>query len=75
MNIPANAPHQFRNASTQPARLLCLCCPAGQEEFFIEVGVPVATRTTAPPKLDPIAQAALKAKAEALAPKYRTEFL
>ena len=75
INIPANAPHQFRNASTQPARLLCLCSPAGQEEFFIEVGVPVATRTTAPPKLDPIAQAALKAKAEALAPKYRTEFL
>jgi hypothetical protein len=76
INIPANAPHQFRNASTQPARLLCLCSPAGQEEFFIEVGVPVATRTTAPPKPDPIAQAALKAeKAEALASKYRTEFL
>src|SRR5450432_413767 len=36
INIPANAPHQFRNASTQPARLLCLCCPSGQEEFFIE---------------------------------------
>ena len=75
INIPANAPHQFRNASTQPARLLCLCSPAGQEEFFIEVGVPVATRTTAPPKLDPIAQAAWKAKAGALAAKYRTEFL
>jgi quercetin dioxygenase-like cupin family protein len=75
INIPANAPHQFRNASTQPARLLCLCSPAGQEEFFIEVGVPVATRTTAPPKPDPVAQAALKAKAEALASKYRTEFL
>ena len=75
INIPANAPHQFRNATTQPARLLCLCSPAGQEEFFIEVGVPVATRTTAPPKPDPVAQAALKAKAEALASKYRTEFL
>jgi quercetin dioxygenase-like cupin family protein len=23
INIPANAPHQFRNASEQPARLLC----------------------------------------------------
>jgi quercetin dioxygenase-like cupin family protein len=75
INIPASAPHQFRNASDQPARLLCLCSPAGQEEFFMEVGVPVATRTTAPPKPDPVAQAALKAKAEALAPKYRTEFL
>ena len=75
MNIPANAPHQFKNASEQPARLLCLCSPAGQEEFFMEIGVPVATRTTAPPKPDPIAQAAWKAKAGALAAKYRTEFL
>jgi len=75
INIPANAPHQFRNASEQPARLLCLCSPAGQEEFFMEVGVPVPTRTAAPPKPDPAAQAALKAKAEALASKYRTEFL
>jgi quercetin dioxygenase-like cupin family protein len=75
INIPANAPHQFRNASEQPARLLCLCSPAGQEEFFMEVGVPVATRTTAPPKPDPVAEAAFKAKAEALAPKYRTELL
>ncbi len=75
INIPANAPHQFRNKSEQPARLLSICSPAGQEEFFMEVGVPVATRTTAPPELDPAAQAAFKAKAEALAPKYRTELL
>jgi quercetin dioxygenase-like cupin family protein len=75
IHIPANAPHQFHNASDQPVRLLCLCSPAGQEDFFAEVGVPVATSTTPPPKLDPSAQAAFKAKAEALAPKYRTEFL
>jgi uncharacterized cupin superfamily protein len=75
INIPANAPHQFRNASRQAARLLCICSPAGQEEFFAEVGVPVATRTTASPKLDPAAQAKFRAKAEALAPKYRTELL
>ena len=75
INIPANAPHRFRNKSEQPARMLCICSPAGQEEFFLEVGVPVATRTTAPPRLDPAAQAELKTKAEALAAKYRTEFL
>jgi len=75
IHIPANAPHQFHNASDQPVRLLCICSPAGQENFFAEVGVPVATRTTPPPKLDPTAQAAFKAKAEALAPKYRTEML
>src|SRR5882724_8570395 len=42
INIPANAPHQFQNKSDRPARLLCICSPAGQEEFFMEVGVPVA---------------------------------
>lgn len=75
VNIPANAPHQFHNASNEPARMLCICSPAGQEEFFIELGIPVATRTTLPPKLDEEAQAAFKEKAEALAPKYRTELL
>ena len=75
INIPANAPHQFQNKSPRPARLLCLCSPAGQEEFFREVGVPVATRTTPPPPLEEAAQAAFLAKARALAPKYRTEFL
>jgi len=75
VNIPANAPHEFHNKSKQAVRLLCICSPAGQEEFFMEVGVPVATRTTPPPKLDDAAQAAFKAKAEALAPKYKTELL
>jgi len=75
INIPANAPHQFRNSSSKAARLLCICSPAGQEKFFLEVGVPVATRTTQAPKLDEAARAELKAKVEALAPKYWTEFL
>ena len=75
VNIPANAPHQFQNKSDKPARLLCICAPAGQEEFFIEVGVPVATRTTPPPKLDEVAEAAFRQKALALAPKYKTEFV
>ncbi len=73
--IPANAPHQFRNVSGEAVRLLCICSPAGQEEFFAEVGVPVATRTTAPPKLSEAEQVAFRAKAKALAPKYRTELL
>ena len=75
INIPANAPHQFQNKSGQAARLLCLCSPAGQEEFFKEVGVPVATRTTSPPPLDEEAEAAFVAKVKAIAPKYRTELL
>ena len=75
VNIPANAPHQFHNASANPARLICICSPAGQEKFFLEVGVPVATRTTAPPKLDDKEMAAFLEKAKALAPKYHTELL
>ncbi len=75
VNVPANAPHVFRNASEHPARLLCLCSPAGQERFFLEVGVPVAHRTEAPPALDEAATAAFIAKALALAPQYRTELL
>jgi quercetin dioxygenase-like cupin family protein len=75
IHIPANAPHQFRNASSQPVRMLCICAPSGQEEFFREIGVLVATRTTSPPRLDEAAQAEFRARATALAPKYRTELL
>jgi quercetin dioxygenase-like cupin family protein len=75
LHIPANAPHQFQNASRENARLLCICAPAGQEEFFEQVGVRVATRTTPPPKPDAKAEQELRAKAAALAPKYKTEFL
>jgi quercetin dioxygenase-like cupin family protein len=75
INIPANAPHSFTNASQKPARLLCICSPAGQEELFLAVGVPVATRTTPPPKPDKAAEAAMMAKTIALLPKYRTEMV
>ncbi len=72
LSIPANAPHSFTNASGSAARLLCVCAPAGQEEFFVQVGVSVPTRRSTPPQLD---QAELKKKAQELAPKYRTELL
>ena len=75
VHIPSNAPHQFRNKSDRPARLLCLCSPPGLEDFFAEIGIPVATRTSAPPPLDAAAQAQFLAKAQSLAGKYKTEFL
>lgn len=75
VNIPANAPHAFTNAQDQAVRLLCLCSPAGQDDFFVKVGIPVAHRTEAPPALDEAEQAAFLAKAVALAPEYRTELL
>jgi len=74
-NVPANAPHHFRNVSGQPARLLCLCSPAGVEEFFLSVGVHASGRTAIPAKLDPAEQEAFQVKAGALAAQYRTEFL
>jgi quercetin dioxygenase-like cupin family protein len=75
INVPANAPHGFRNLSEGPSRLLCMCTPAGQDEFFTLVGQPVATRTEPPPPLDKVAQASFIAKAQSLAPQYRTELL
>jgi len=75
VKIPANAPHYFTNGSKQTARLLCICAPAGQEEFFAQIGVAVSTRTTPPPKLDKAGQAEFMKKAQELASKYRTELL
>jgi quercetin dioxygenase-like cupin family protein len=75
IHIPANAPHQFHNASSKPVRMLCICSPAGQEEFFKEVGTPVATRTAPHPKVDAAQEAAFIKKVIELAPKYRTELL
>jgi len=73
--IPANAPHRFQNKTSMPARLLCICSPAGQEEYFAEIGVAVPTRTSPPPPLDAQAQARMKAKSASLSSKYRTEML
>ena len=75
INVPANAPHSFTNPAGAPSRLLCLCAPAGQDEFFALVGEPVATRTEAPPPLSPDAQAAFIAKSRDLAPRFKTELL
>jgi mannose-6-phosphate isomerase-like protein (cupin superfamily) len=75
IHIPANAPHRFQNMSNVPARLLCVCSPAGQEEFFTEVGVRVSTRTEPPPPMNAAEQAAFREKARALAQRYRTEML
>ena len=75
VNVPANAPHAFTNASDRRARLLCICSPPGQENFFLAVGYRVATRTEPPPELDPAARAAFIARSRALAPQYRTELL
>lgn len=59
--------HGFKNKSTQPARLLCMVVPAGQEEFFQEVGQPVAPGEFLPP---PVLDAAAIQRIQALATEY-----
>jgi|SRR5580693_5482613 quercetin dioxygenase-like cupin family protein len=75
VNIPANAPHVFKNNSGRTVHMLCMCTPAGQEEFFMEVGDPLESRMSSPPKLDKAEMEERIKKAKALAPKYRTELL
>jgi mannose-6-phosphate isomerase-like protein (cupin superfamily) len=75
VNVPANAPHFFRNVSGRVARMLCMCTPSGQEEFFLAIGDRVPSRTSAPPELNAEEQEERKQRAQRLAPKYRTELL
>jgi mannose-6-phosphate isomerase-like protein (cupin superfamily) len=75
VNIPANAPHAFRNASGGPAHMLCLATPAGLDEFFLAVGDPLASRTSPPPRLDKAQMEERIKTIKALASKYRTELL
>jgi uncharacterized cupin superfamily protein len=75
VNVPANAPHAFKNVSGTKAHMLCMCTPAGQEEFFMTVGIPVESRTSPPPKPTKEEQAEKGKLIEALLPKYRTEMV
>ncbi|SFE84375.1 cupin domain-containing protein [Spirosoma endophyticum] len=50
LNIPTGGMvHGFKNKSDQLARLWCVVVPAGLENFFQEVGTPVAAGTFLPP--------------------------
>lgn len=75
VNIPANAPHAFRNASDTTARLLCTAVPAGLERYFAEFGDPVATRTSPPPPLTPQERQQRLERAIERAPAYGMEVL
>jgi len=75
VNIPANAPHVFKVVSTNPARFLCFCSPAGQEEFFKLAGEPLPTRTTPPTPLSPERLVELGGVMLANAARFHSEFL
>jgi quercetin dioxygenase-like cupin family protein len=74
-NIPANAPHSFRNAAEVQARLLCTVAPSGLEKFFAEFGDPVATRTSPAPKLSDAEREQRLRMAMAMAPEYGMGFV
>ena len=75
VNIPANAPHHFKNVSDTPARMLCMATPAGLDAFFLAVGDRVASRTSHPPVLNSEQIAERQARAKVLAPQFKTELL
>lgn len=74
-NVPANAPHSFRNPGDVPARLLCTVVPSGLEKFFAEFGDPVPTRTSPAPPLSDAEREDRLRRALAKAPDYGMEIL
>ena len=75
VNIPARAPHAFRNASAAQARLLCTVAPSGLERYFAEFGDPVPARTSPAPALSDAEREERLHKAVAKAPEYGMEFV
>lgn len=49
-NMPVGTPHSFTNQSSKTAKMLISVAPAGLEQMFFDIGVPVDQgATTAPP--------------------------
>ena len=68
-NMPVGTPHSFKNVSGQPAKMLISVAPAGLEQMFMEVGVPLAegATTALPPTKEEIE------KLFEVAPRYGVE--
>ena len=70
-NMPVGTPHSFKNESGKSARMLISVAPAGLEQMFFEVGVPVAQgATTVPPPTKEEIEKLL-----AVAPRYGIEIM
>lgn len=56
INMPVGTQHTFKNESGQPARMLISVAPAGLEQMFFEVGLPVpeGTQSASPPSREEI---------------------
>ena len=71
ISVPkGGAIHSFKNESSVNTHILCMVVAAGLEEFFKEVGVPVAYGKFLPP---PVMDEAAGKKMEAIAKKYDQE--
>ena len=70
-NMPIGTPHSFRNESGRPAKMLISVAPAGLENMFFEVGVPLTegATTAVPPTQEEIE------KLLAVAPRYGVEIM
>jgi len=68
-NMPVGTPHSFKNESDRPAKMLISVAPAGLENMFFEVGVPLVegAMTALPPTKDEIERLL------AAAPRYGVE--
>ncbi len=68
-NMPVGTPHSFKNESGKPARMLISVAPAGLEQMFFEVGMPLpeGSTTALPPTKEEIE------KMLAVAPRYGIE--
>ena len=68
-NMPVGTPHSFKNESNKPAKMLISLAPAGLEEMFFEVGVPLpeGSTTALPPTKEEIE------KLLTIAPRYGIE--
>lgn len=75
VSVPANAPHSFKNKSGRTVHMLCICAPAGLDEFFLKTGIPLASRNSPPPQISVEEQARFQQLTAELGPKYRTEIL
>jgi quercetin dioxygenase-like cupin family protein len=71
VNMPIGLPHSFKNESSKPAKMLIMVAPAGLENMFLEVGVPLpdGSTTALPPTQEEITRLL------EIAPKYGVELL
>lgn len=74
-NIPVGTTHSFKNESDGQAKMIITVAPAGLEQMFFEVGLPLEQGTTIAPKpsaedIEKMLNAAPKYGIEILPPKH-----